>query len=181
MRRELILHPDFRCPPVTGLTGEATRSGDILTLVFRISGALGDLRIPPPAPPHRTEELWRHTCLEGFVRGPGEAYYEFNFSPSSQWAAYRFDGYRAGMAAAEGVAPIDIEVSLDDAALELTVDLDLSPLPELAGQPWRLGLSAVIEDARGQVAYWALAHPAGRPDFHHADGLVAELPLTDRP
>ena len=28
----------------------------------------------------------------------GEGYYEFNFSPSGEWAAYRFSGYREGMA-----------------------------------------------------------------------------------
>jgi hypothetical protein len=42
--------------------------------------------------------------------------------------------------------------------------------------PWRLGLSAVIEDTRGSLSYWALAHPPGKPDFHHADGFALELP-----
>ena len=40
----------------------------------------------------------------------------------------------------------------------------------------RLGLSAVIEEADGRVSYWALAHPAPKPDFHHAGTLALQLP-----
>ena len=40
---------------------------------------------------------------------------------------------------------------------------------------WRLGLSAVIEDTNGHKSYWALAHPPGKPDFHHADCFAYEL------
>jgi hypothetical protein len=38
-----------------------------------------------------------------------------------------------------------------------------------------LGLSAVIEETSGAKSYWALAHPPGRPDFHHADGFALML------
>jgi hypothetical protein len=39
----------------------------------------------------------------------------------------------------------------------------------------RLGLSAVIEEERGMLSYWALKHPTGRPDFHHPDAFALEL------
>ena len=29
--------------------------------------------------------------------------------------------------------------------------------------------------ACGGISYWALAHPPGKPDFHHADGFALEL------
>ena len=45
-----------------------------------------------------------------------------------------------------------------------------------ANASWRLGLSAVIEDTSGGKSYWALAHPPGKPDFHHADCFALELP-----
>ena len=49
--------------------------------------------------PARTDELWRSTCFELFLRfDDDERYVEFNFSPSTRWAAYAFDGYREGMA-----------------------------------------------------------------------------------
>lgn len=182
MRRFLTLHPDFRCPAVASISVEASRSAPgVLTLDYRITGAIGDLRLPPPAPPRRTDELWRRTCLEAFVRGPAQSYCELNFAPSREWAAYRFDGYRAGMAPALDIAPTDIEVDVGDGTLDLRATVDLAAATDLAAAPWRLGLSAVIEDVEGAVSYWALAHPPGRPDFHHADGLAAELPLTDRP
>jgi hypothetical protein len=39
----------------------------------------------------------------------------------------------------------------------------------------RLGLAAIVEDKARVLSYWALKHPAEKPDFHHADGFVVEL------
>ena len=39
----------------------------------------------------------------------------------------------------------------------------------------RLGLAAVIEDKARVLSYWALKHPAEKPDFHHAGSFVVEL------
>ena len=42
---------------------------------------------------------------------------------------------------------------------------------------WQLGLSAVLEEKDGTKSYWALSHPnADKPDFHHPDCFVAQLP-----
>ena len=41
-----------------------------------------------------------------------------------------------------------------------------------ARAPLSLALSAVVEDLGGALAYWALEHPAGKPDFH--DAVVAD-------
>jgi len=40
----------------------------------------------------------------------------------------------------------------------------------------RLALSAVIEEERGRLSYWALRHPPGKPDFHHPDAFALALP-----
>jgi hypothetical protein len=40
---------------------------------------------------------------------------------------------------------------------------------------WRLGLSAIIEEASGRRSYWALAHPPGKPDFHHPDSFALRV------
>jgi hypothetical protein len=106
--------------------------------------------------------------LEAFVATDG-GYLEFNFSPSTEWAAYRFSGYREGMAELDIPAP-KITVSQTDHALQLTADI---ALPEPAT---RLGLSAVIEEKDGTKSYWALHHPPGdRPDFHHPDCFALDL------
>jgi len=36
-------------------------------------------------------------------------------------------------------------------------------------------LTAVIETQDGNLSYWALHHPAERPDFHRNAGWTAEL------
>jgi hypothetical protein len=41
--------------------------------------------------------------------------------------------------------------------------------------PLHLGLSAVLEEANGRKSYWALAHPPGKADFHHADCFTLEF------
>ena len=41
-----------------------------------------------------------------------------------------------------------------------------------------LGLAAVIESGNGDLSYWALKHPPGKPDFHHAHGFVYEVDVA---
>ena len=112
----------------------------------------------------------------------GAEYYEFNFAPSTQWAAYRFSSYRSGMSVATeiGPPPIDVRSSPDCYTLQTSLELDrLSDLPRKA--LWRLGLSALIEDTGGHKSYWALAHPPGKPDFHHADCFAHEFSPAGQP
>ena len=145
-------------------------------LSYVVTGQMTDVRMPPVVPAARTDDLWRHTCFEAFVRASsGPAYYEFNFALSTQWAAYRFSGYRSGMVAAEIGAP-QIEVRSGPDSYTLQAALELDRLPDLSREvSWRLGLSALIEDRSGGMSYWALAHPPGKPDFHHADGFALEF------
>jgi len=151
-----------------------------LLLSYVVSGAIADLRLPPVAAAAavRADELWRHTCFEAFVQAaPGPAYCELNFAPSTQWAAYRFDSYRTGMRLAAEIGAPRIAVQSTPARYKLEASLELaalSRLPRNAG--WRLGLAAVIEEASGNKSYWALAHPPGKPDFHHADCFALEFP-----
>jgi hypothetical protein len=56
------------------------------------------------------------------------------------------------------------------------VDVDALVYLPASDEPWRLALAAVIEETNGATSYWALKHPRGKPDFHHADGFVLELP-----
>ncbi|MET0272624.1 MAG: DOMON-like domain-containing protein, partial [Phenylobacterium sp.] len=154
------------------VSASAHRRGRRLELRYAVTGT-DALVLPKPAAPARTDELWKHTCVEAFVRGDGEGYFEFNLSPSGQWAAYRFDGYRSGMTD----APLEPETEV----IRTADGFELAAAIELPDDgPWRVGLTAVIEGADG-VSYWSLAHPAGRPDFHHADCLAITLPATGTP
>lgn len=181
MHQALTIYPRSLCPAVASIDVEVARPRPgRLVLNYAVTGAMRDLWLPAEAAPLRADELWRRTCFEVFVRAmAGEAYVEVNVSPSRQWAAYRFTGYRVGMRPAGEIPPPAIEVRAADDRLELDVSLDLGPLPELTGaSPWRLGLAAVIEEANGRTSYWALAHPPGKPDFHAADGFAYNLPLA---
>ena len=181
MRQSLKLHPDSSCPAVARVEVEVSRPrADRLVLSYMLTGNLSDVRIPPVVPSARSDELWRHTCFEAFIgTSSDENYYEFNFSPSTQWAAYRFSAYRSGLNVATEIEAPPIEVQSDSGCytLQALIDLDrLSALPQTA--LWRLGLSAVIESSSGRKSYWALAHPPGKPDFHHPDCFAFELRPT---
>jgi hypothetical protein len=181
MRLQLRCHPDTPDDAVSTIEVDVARpDAAILSLRYRLTGLIPGLAVPPVTAPSRVDELWRRTCFEAFVGpAPGEAYAEFNFAPSTQWAAYSFTGYRAGMAPAQIAAP-RIEVGHTDASLDLAVQLNLAGLNLTAG-PWRLALSAVIEAASGAKSYWALAHAPGRPDFHHRSSFACTLPTEEAP
>lgn len=160
-------HPDFPPRNVEAIEVFADIRRGASALVYRVIGQLP--LIPPAAAPGRTDGLWQHTCFELFVRRVGEeGYFEFNFSPSSEWAAYRFDSYREGMAELPLAVPV-IEPIEDG----VRVQVDLGGLPE--GE-WRIAITAVIEEVDGTKSYWSAAHPAGKPDFHDPACFALELP-----
>jgi hypothetical protein len=175
MRYRLKPHPDSICAAVTDIEVDAVRprAGSLL-LSYVVAGNVGDLLLSAGTGPARADELWRHTCFEAFIRGaPNGGYYELNFAPSSQWAAYQFSDYRTGMQAATKIEPPKIGMVSTGGCYTLRAALELSDLS--SALRWWLGLSAVIEEANGRKSYWALAHPPGKPDFHHLDCFKAEL------
>jgi hypothetical protein len=183
MRVALTLHPDSRCTATTRIDVEVARPDTgTLVLTYALTGDPADLRIPPATTPERADGLWEHTCFEVFVRAStGSGYYELNFAPSTRWAAYRFSDYRNGMCVAEQVGPPRIEVHATATRYTLQASLTFDRLPDLPDDaPWRLGLSAVIEETSGNQSHWALAHPPGRADFHHSDCFALELPAALR-
>ncbi|MGZ8286333.1 MAG: DOMON-like domain-containing protein [Allosphingosinicella sp.] len=177
MRCDLIPHPSAPPGPARAIRVEVERRGTAFSFDYALGGDVERIRIPRPGPLERTEDLWRHTCFEAFLGAPGdESYLELNFSPSGEWAAYRFEGYRAGRT--------ELDIPAPSIAGRCRGDLLVSRV-SLTGLPgnrfWRLGLSAVVEDVEGVLSYWALAHPPGDPDFHHPDCFALEFPAAGRP
>jgi hypothetical protein len=175
-------HPGTPCPAVDRIILRLhLEPSGLLRLRYELQGDLAKLRVPEQAASRRADELWRHTCLEFFLADAetGE-YHEFNFSPSTEWAVYRFSGYRAGMVAAEPWQPRSIEIGRDPKRLTLDAEANLHGLvPKQASPCLRAAVSAVIEAADGSFSYWALAHPPGKPDFHHPDGFRLRLGPSD--
>jgi hypothetical protein len=151
----------------------------VLALTFVLEGDIARLRIPSLASPRRADRLWEHTCFEAFVRAKGQAgYYEFNFSPSAEWAAYVFREYREGWPIDDDQLNPKIAVQKDTGRLELRAVIRLDRLSNIQpGSILQLGLAAVVEDIDGRLSYWALKHPPGKPDFHHPANFALEIPL----
>jgi len=146
-------------------------------LRYVATGTIGGVLLPAKAKAERTDLLWHHTCFEAFIKPqPGEAYFELNASPSTQWALYSFTLFREGMANAFSVQTSPIEVTVAPTSLVLTTTI--SGLPSEPG--WRVALSAIIEETSGRKSFWALKHPPEKPDFHHDDCFDLQLPAPSR-
>jgi len=178
MRHTLRRHPGYPCLAASSIDVDvAPASGDRLALSYIVTGTISDVRLPQAAAAARGDKLWEHSCFEIFIRPTADVpYYEFNFSPSTQWAGYHFSRYRGGRRLVTEIDALDIEAQLNTTRYTLRTSLDLGRLPDLPRNAiWRIGLSAIIEETSGRKSYWALAHPPGDADFHHADCFAHEF------
>lgn len=178
MRLALQPHPETPSGSVTSIQVEVERlENNIVELHYFVSGKISHLQMPPVGAPLRSDRLWEHSCFEAFVRTASQAsYYEYNLSPSTCWASYRFADYRAGMHFPVIAAPPEIHIRVTSKTFVLSTNLMLDGLPLLPGAAdWHVGLSAVIEEINGKKSYWAIAHAHGPPDFHHRDCFAHEL------
>lgn len=150
-----------------------------LRLSYRLKGNISSLRIPAlQTAPGPADGLWQHTCFEAFLAPKQEErYQEFNFSPSGQWQTYEFLRYRERLQTPEQALLPKLNCRGEARGLCLTAELPGNTLKP--GQNYCLGLSTVLELENGELTYWALTHPADKPDFHHRDGFI--LTLTGHP
>ena len=174
---DLKCHPSVHSEILESIRVFVRRSASVeLQLTFRVDGDISQILIPARAVPRFNAELWRHTCFEAFISLEGQReYHEFNFAPSGEWAVFAFSDYRiGGPLSNEQLRPhIARRSSATRLELDATVRLDGFP-PSYSRASLRIGLSAVME-ARDGYSYWALAHPADKPDFHNVDGFALLL------
>ncbi|MBS1228732.1 MAG: hypothetical protein H6R17_2009 [Proteobacteria bacterium] len=175
---QLLCHPATPAPMVRLIEARATVEPDgSLSLNYRLWGDIARLRLPQSPSPERSDSLWQHTCFEAFVGSVGDtAYREFNLSPSGQWAAYAFTGYRQRDETFVPSTSPQIVTRFFAGHLEMDVTLPRQTLP--SAPRLQLALAAVVEAddiADGRHSYWALRHPAARPDFHQRDAFTLEL------
>lgn len=174
----LVCHAQANGAPSLTIEAAVRHSADGLVVFdYRVRGDISALRIPPLGEAQRTDGLWRHTCFEAFIRdAQGATYVEFNFSPSTHWAIYAFDRYREGMRPVPVHEPPVVTVQSADDHLSLRAAVPaVSIRGAVPAREHLLALSGVIEDRAGALSYWALAHPPGRPDFHHDAGFIMRL------
>lgn len=167
----LLHHPGHSSQDVDRICFAVARAGSGAQLRFDLSGDISSLALPDGSGGARRDELWQHTCFELFLRPDGvDAYYEFNFAPNGDWAAYAFSAYRKDGRDLDGPAPI-IRTEKTLETLSVFVHLPELPMREAA----RLGPSAVIESKAGGLSYWALHQPTDKPDFHAAENFKIKL------
>lgn len=175
---DLFLAPHPAMPPkaVRFVNVQVRRLPAGLELLYVVEGDPALLKLPAPQKPSRADGLWQTTCFELFLSGEGGAYREFNFSPSGQWAAYRFQDYRGEREKlALDEPPIARFLGPEPFGIMLLATIVVALEPNA-----RFGPSAVIEEADGTKSYWALSHPSGEPDFHHPDCFALELPAPEQ-
>jgi hypothetical protein len=185
----LLAHPDVPNNGVRRVAAGAVLAGpDLLRFQYVLEADPLLIRVPDAVTEAgRSDKLWAHTCFEAFIGFPeSPGYLELNFSPSGQWAAYRFDSYRQGMAPALQAAPrlalrrlaerleLQAEVRLGGGLLSVGLGSGASR------RRLRLALSTVVEDREGGLSYWAVRHAPGRPDFHHPEGFALALELPSQ-
>ena len=165
---KLALHSDARVATVQSIDASVWQVNGSWHFRYLIEGT-ADLVVPDRQGAGRADGLWMTTCAEAFVGFPRGAYLEFNFSPSGQWAAYRFDAPRDGMRE----EPAEIRVYLDAGEDWLAIEAAVHCKALEPGLP--LGMAAVIEEQGGHKTYWALKHGDGPPDFHDRACFTALL------
>ncbi len=172
-RLELSCHPACAAPTGVAVSAGATWLPDgRLQFDYAIADPNRLLMVPAPSAPVATDGLWQHTCCEAFLTDRN-GYREFNFSPSSAWAAYAFDDYRQRGPDLELPTVPDIRFSIFGQNFRLTAELPLAAIPgqlELA-----VSLTVVLETLAGDKSYWALAHAAPQPDFHLRESFTLAL------
>jgi hypothetical protein len=174
----LTAHPSTPNDDVRSLAVQVSGAEDPDILVFQYSlvAEMSRVRVPVSGGSGRADGLWEHTCFEAFVVGDAPGYHEFNFSPSLDWAIYRFSAYREGISPVETERGPEVSVCRGVDGLELKAAVRLGHLADLGDlRHLRIALAAVIEDDNGRLSYWGLRHAPGKPDFHHPNGFALEV------
>lgn len=156
-----MLHQTCDLGPIRAVTASLTATDVGCDAEFRFEGDITKIIVPEPAPSERTDNLWKTSCFEIFWQPIGGTWYrEFNLSPSTRWAAYDFDSFREGMRDAP-VDAISVACSFTDSELILKASI-AAELPD----PAQVALNGIVEDKAGNMQFWALAFPPGKPEFH---------------
>lgn len=146
-----------------------------IDICFNLHGDLANILFDPPVENHqRTDNLWQRTCFELFVKNDNDPnYWEYNLSPSGNWAIYGFSNYRQGKFDELSIAnPV---ITTNGETHQFTLNCQL-PLPAaLTGKNLKIGLSAVVQDKNGDIYYYALEHTRKQADFHAAESFTLTI------
>ncbi len=146
-------------PQANGLYSKVFVTGDIQRIILPSTGSGS-----------RTHELWKHTCIEFFLKRPASpTYTEFNLSPSGNWNSYSFKSWREGRTEPE--VEFSPTINLIRKENELIFET-LIPWADSKEGEWLLGPAVILETDLG-IIHWALSHPVKTPDFHREGHFIS--------
>jgi hypothetical protein len=162
--------------PQIEINGRVNRKDDLLSIEYQLFGDLNAISIAPPASsPSRQFHLWEATCFEFFIGIPGDRnYWEFNLSPSGDWAVFALDDYRQGLHNELAFTSLPFKIDRYPNYITLSLEFDLSELI-LAEQDLEMSVTTVIKSSQGDLSYWAIEHSGKEADFHLRDSFAIKL------
>lgn len=151
------------------ITGTLERKGDELILHYDLQGPLSELVIPEINSSGLFKDgLWKHSCFELFIKDQDQrSYTEFNFSPSGDYAIYRFSDYRKKDLDYRYRTFPQISASITGDHLFMDIIIET-----LSGE---VAICAVIENHRNEINYYALTHQKEKPDFHDPASFILSI------
>jgi hypothetical protein len=162
--------------PQIEINGRVNRKDNILSIEYQLFGDLNSISISPPAnPPSRQFHLWEATCFEFFIGIPGDRnYWEFNLSPSGDWAIFALDDYRQGLRDETAFTSLPFKVDRYPNYITLNLEFDLSELV-LLEQDLEISVTAVIKSSQDELSHWAITHSGKEADFHLRDSFAIKI------
>jgi hypothetical protein len=162
--------------PQVEINGRVNRKDQMLSIEYQLFGDMNGISIAPPASsPSRQSHLWEATCFEFFIGIPGDAnYWEFNLSPSGDWAVFALDDYRQGLRDELSFSSLPFKVDRYPNYITLSLEFDLSELI-LAEQDLEMSVTTVVKSSQDELSYWAIAHSGKEADFHLRDSFAINL------
>jgi hypothetical protein len=162
--------------PQVEINGRVGRKENILSIEYQLFGDMNAISIAPPATaPSRQSHLWEATCFEFFIGIPGDRnYWEFNLSPSGDWAVFALDDYRQGLRDELAFTSLLFQVDRYPNYITLSLEFDLSELI-LAEQDLEMSVTTVIKSSQDELSYWAIAHSGKEADFHLRDSFSIKM------
>jgi hypothetical protein len=164
------------CHPPVDITGTVEHCGAWLNIHYRLSGNTQWIIQPSvDTLPQRRDRLWQHTCFELFVATVrNDQYWEYNVNVHGHWNVYHFSQYRENQRWETRIDRMESCLKHNDAGL-LQLDITAPLAEELTNEPLLIGISCVIEDDKTNLHYYALSHPADKPDFHQRQSFCLAI------
>jgi hypothetical protein len=162
--------------PQIEINGRVNRKDQMLSIEYQLFGDMNAISIAPPATaPSRQFHLWEATCFEFFIGIPGDAnYWEFNLSPSGDWAVFALDDYRQGLRDELAFPSLPFKIDRYPNYITLSLEFDLSELI-LAEQDLEMSVTTVAKSSQDELSYWAIAHSGKEADFHLRNSFSIKL------